>query len=56
MTLAELMQRIKAIAPDAFFDEAGNGEVVVHTGLVAHPEADWEQPHKCTLTSVDSLM
>lgn len=41
MTLADLMREIQAIAPLAMFDEGDNGEVVVFTGLVVPPNADW---------------
>jgi hypothetical protein len=41
MTLKELMDRIVAVCPDAMFDETGDGEVVVLTGLRAHPNEDW---------------
>jgi hypothetical protein len=43
MTLKQLMDRIIEVCPDAMFDENGEGEVVVHTGLVAHPEEDWNE-------------
>lgn len=43
MTLKQLMDRIIEVCPDAMFDETGDGEVVVHTGLAAHPEEDWNE-------------
>lgn len=43
MTLKELMDRITAVCPDAMFDETADGEVIVHTGFIAHPEEDWNE-------------
>jgi hypothetical protein len=41
MTLRELMDRILAVCPDAIFDETGEGEVIVYTGALTHPDEDW---------------
>jgi hypothetical protein len=43
ITLKELMDRVLAAFPDAMFDEAHDGEVIVHTGWRAHPEEDWDE-------------
>jgi len=43
MTLKELMDRVLAVFPDAMFDEAADGEVIVFTGKRAHPEEDWNE-------------
>lgn len=43
MTLRELMDRLVALCPDAMFDESGEGEVVVYTGLRKHDNDDWLQ-------------
>jgi hypothetical protein len=41
MTLKELMDRVIALCPDAMFDETSEGEVIVHTGLLVHPDENW---------------
>jgi hypothetical protein len=41
MTLSELMAAVLAVCPDAMFDETGDGEVIVHTGMRIHPDEDW---------------
>lgn len=41
MTLQELMNRLIDLCPDAMFDESGEGEVVVYTGLRKHADDDW---------------
>lgn len=41
MTLKELMDRLLALCPDAMFDESGEGEVVVYTGMRKHDDDDW---------------
>lgn len=56
MTLNELMQQMLAVFPKAVFDETHTGEVVVYTGLAAHPEANWDDPASCGLTPVDKLV
>ena len=43
MTLKELMARITAVCPDAMFDEGPDGEVLILSGLAAHPEEDWNE-------------
>lgn len=43
LTLKQLMDRMLAEFPDAMFDESPDGEVVVYTGLAAHPEEDWNE-------------
>jgi hypothetical protein len=50
MTLAELMELLKPVAPDALFDEDGEGQVIVFTGLILEPDADWQRPADCELT------
>lgn len=56
MTLKELMDKMLAIFPAAYFDETHVGEVIVHTGMAAHPEANWDDPASCGLTPVDKLL
>lgn len=43
ITLKELMARVIEIMPDAMFDEGPSGEVIVMSGLAAHPEEDWDE-------------
>ena len=55
MTLAELMDRILSICPQAVFDEGESGEVVVYTGQSVPPDSDWESGHG-TLAPLDERM
>lgn len=54
MTLAELMELLRPVAPDAMYDEDGEGQVIVFTGLVLEPDADWNKPDDCSLTPYSS--
>jgi hypothetical protein len=41
MTLHELMDRVLAVFPDAMFDESDEREVVIYTGMLRHPDDNW---------------
>lgn len=43
MTLKELMHRVLDVMPDAMFDQGPEGEVLILSGFVAHPEEDWNE-------------
>lgn len=43
ITLKQLMDKVIDLLPDAMFDEGPDGEVIVLSGLAAHPEEDWNE-------------
>lgn len=43
LTLKQLMDRVMEFLPDAMFDEGPDGEVLIMSGLAAHPEEDWNE-------------
>lgn len=43
ITLRQLMDRVLEFLPDAMFDEGPDGEVLIMSGLAAHPEEDWDE-------------